>query len=812
MVKLEKVNKYFFRRKKNEIHVINDTSLQLPANGLVALLGPSGCGKTTLLNVIGGLDKVDSGKVSVNGQQITGRPSWTVDKVRNLNVGYIFQNYYLVDNMTVFDNVAIALKMVGVKDKKEIEEKVNYVLEKVGMYRYRNRYADMLSGGERQRVGIARAIVKNPAVVIADEPTGNLDSKNTLEIMNIIKAISADKLVILVTHEEELAEFYASRIIRIKDGSVVSDEINEHDEGLDYRVDNNIYLKDIKEHKRLKSGNYNIDFYNDSDSVVNLDIVIRNGNIYVRTNNDNDRVEVVEENSSIELLDEHYRHITMEEARQDTNFDPEMLAHRDERKYRSIYNPFTLIRKGFRTVVNYNILKKILLLGFLISAMFITYSICNIFGVMNITDDEFVGVDKSYITVVSKKVSVDDYLTYEENENYKYVMPGNSRITLIMHLNDYFQTSLAEAYFEGSLSDSGKLSMSNVLYGRLPEEDNEILIDKVILDKVIEEQQTKTAGYGECEDFIDGEIKISNMDNLVIVGVTDMKSPCIYIDQSMFIDLLANTGGSVDETGYGEAPEASVDVINYELKKDDVELEDGDWPESDYEVLVNEKNKEDMKIGKTIGTKVNGQKLKVSGYYSDKHDSDMMLVNSNTVKYALIKSTANITICPEDKTAAIAELKAEGVNVKDTYEESSTEYRKQMWASIFSTLVMAGVILLISFIEIFLIIRASFLSRVKEVGVYRAIGVKKADIYKMFGGEILAISTIASLPGFLLTSYVVYKLSGMVYFSDMFLVNPLILAICLAVIYGLNLIFGLLPVFRIIRKTPAQILSRSDVN
>lgn len=126
------------------------------------LLGPSGCGKTTLLNVIGGLDKVNSGQIFVNGQRITGRLSHTVDRIRNLNIGYVFQNYNLVDNMTVFDNVAIALRMVGVKDKKEIEEKVNYVLEKVGMYRYRNRYADMLSGGERQRVGIARAIVKIP--------------------------------------------------------------------------------------------------------------------------------------------------------------------------------------------------------------------------------------------------------------------------------------------------------------------------------------------------------------------------------------------------------------------------------------------------------------------------------------------------------------------------------------------------------------------------------------------------------------------------------------------------------------------------
>ena len=226
MLRLENVNKYFNKNRKNEIHVINGTSLEMGSTGLVALLGPSGCGKTTLLNVIGGLDKVNSGKVFVNGQRITRRSSGRIDKIRNLNIGYIFQNYNLVENMTVFENVAVALRMAGVKNKKEIEEKVNYVLEKVGMYRYRNRYADMLSGGERQRVGIARAIVKNPAIVIADEPTGNLDSKNTLEVMNIIKSISQEKLVILVTHEESLAKFYASRIIRLLDGRVVSDEEN----------------------------------------------------------------------------------------------------------------------------------------------------------------------------------------------------------------------------------------------------------------------------------------------------------------------------------------------------------------------------------------------------------------------------------------------------------------------------------------------------------------------------------------------------------------------------------------------------------
>ena len=817
MVRLEHVNKYFNRRKKNEIHVINDTSAEMEDRGLIALLGPSGCGKTTLLNVIGGLDKVNGGKVYINGERITGRRSGKIDKIRNLNIGYIFQNYNLVDNMTVFDNVAIALKMVGVKDKKEIDEKVSYVLEQVGMYRYRNRYADMLSGGERQRVGIARAIVKNPAIVIADEPTGNLDSSNTIEIMNIIKKISEEKLVILVTHEEELAKFYASRIIRILDGKVISDDINENSDNLDYRIDNKIYLKDIKDHKRLRTDNYTLDFYNESNGKLDLDIVIRNGNIYIRTNDAKNRLEIVDDNSSIEFIDDNYREMTLADS-EDDKFDTSKLKADGVRKYRSILNPFELIKRGFKTVFNYNVLKKILLLGFLVAGMFITYSISSIFGVLNITDDEFVEKDKSYITVVGKKIDVDTYLGYESEEMFDYIMPGSSLVSMSMAYDDYLQTSGSSAAITGSLSSIEKLGVNDLAYGRLPENANEIVVDRMALKKVIDDQGSVMAGFGNVRDFLDQTVSVPNMPDMTIVGISDLQSPCIYTDSSLFMNIIANSQ-SADEISGGEAASGGssegaeqADVIDYSLKSSSVTLEEGEWPESDYEVLVNEKNKEDMKIGSEISTKVNGRNLRVSGYYSDARDSDFMLVNANTVKYNVVSTTSNITISPADKDQALKWFEENGINAVDDYAESEQNYRDEMWSSIFSTLVMSGVILAISFIEIFLIIRASFLSRVKEVGVYRAIGVKKSDIYKMFTGEILAITTMASLPGYLFMAYILYRLSGVSYFSQMFVVNPMVLIVSIVLIYGFNLLFGLLPVFRTIRKTPAEILSRADIN
>ena len=170
MLKISKVDKYFNKGKKNQIKAIDNTSLEFDKCGMVALLGPSGCGKTTLLNAIGGLDKVNSGDIFINGHAITKGRTGKKDAIRNEYIGYIFQNYNLVEDMTVFDNVAVVLKMLGIKDKDEIDEKVRYVLEKVGMWRYRKRFAAMLSGGERQRVGIARAIVKLSLIHIS-EPT-----------------------------------------------------------------------------------------------------------------------------------------------------------------------------------------------------------------------------------------------------------------------------------------------------------------------------------------------------------------------------------------------------------------------------------------------------------------------------------------------------------------------------------------------------------------------------------------------------------------------------------------------------------------
>lgn len=427
MIKVEKVNKYFNKRRKNQIHIINNTSLELEDKGLVAILGNSGSGKTTLLNAIGGLDKVNQGKIYINGKKITKRRPNTVDKIRNLNIGYIFQDYKLIENMSVFDNIAMSLKMIGLKNKNEIQKRVNYVLESVNMYRYRNRPAGMLSGGEKQRIAIARAIVKNPSIVIADEPTGNLDSKNSLEIMNIIKAISKEKLVILVTHEEDLANFYATRIVEVQDGKIIKDYKNEMKESLEYRLDNKIYLEDLKQVNNIKDKKMNINVYSDEDNNEEIDIklVIRNGNVFIKT--ENRKVEVVDENSAIEIINGHYKKIDKSiYEKYKYNLD-DIIDKKYKVKYSSIYGFFKSIKNGFRKISNYTVVKKILLLGFFASAMFIVYSVSNIAGTINIKESDYIKIDKNYLQVDIAKVNVDDYIKYEKLENVDYILPRTSK-------------------------------------------------------------------------------------------------------------------------------------------------------------------------------------------------------------------------------------------------------------------------------------------------------------------------------------------------------------------------------------------------
>ncbi|HIZ24345.1 MAG TPA: ABC transporter ATP-binding protein/permease [Candidatus Gallimonas intestinigallinarum] len=230
MLKLSEITKEY-KVASGTVHALKGVSLAFRENEFVCVLGPSGCGKTTLLNIIGGLDHYTTGDLVIQGRSTKHFRDRDWDVYRNHRIGFIFQSYNLIPHQTVLGNVELALTIAGV-GREERKERAKQALERVGLGNELDKKPNQLSGGQMQRVAIARALVNNPDILLADEPTGALDSETSVQIMELIKEIAGDRLVIMVTHNPELAYQYASRIVRLKDGLVESDSAPYEEEGV----------------------------------------------------------------------------------------------------------------------------------------------------------------------------------------------------------------------------------------------------------------------------------------------------------------------------------------------------------------------------------------------------------------------------------------------------------------------------------------------------------------------------------------------------------------------------------------------------
>lgn len=228
MLELKNINKDYIT-KYLVVNAIKDFSIKFRKSEFVSILGPSGCGKTTLLNIIGGLDQYTSGDLIINDKSTKQYKSRDWDSYRNHTIGFVFQSYNLIMHLNVWENIELSLKLSGISKEKR-EEKVKLVLEKVGLADKANALPNELSGGQMQRVAIARALVNDPDILLADEPTGALDSETSVQVLELLKEISLDRLVIMVTHNPDLAYKYSTRIVKMLDGRLIEDSNPFEDE------------------------------------------------------------------------------------------------------------------------------------------------------------------------------------------------------------------------------------------------------------------------------------------------------------------------------------------------------------------------------------------------------------------------------------------------------------------------------------------------------------------------------------------------------------------------------------------------------
>ena len=248
MLELKNITKVYELETFKQI-ALNDINISFRKNEFVSILGQSGSGKTTMLNIIGGLDSYTDGDLIVNGVSTKKFKDRDWDTYRNHRIGFIFQSYNLIGHQSILANVELALTLSGVS-KKERRERAKQALIEVGLGDHINKKPNQLSGGQMQRVAIARALINNPEIILADEPTGALDSNTSIQIMNLLKEIARDRLVIMVTHNPELANTYSTRIVELKDGKIISDSMPYYEENL---ITENIEIKKKKSKKTSMS-------------------------------------------------------------------------------------------------------------------------------------------------------------------------------------------------------------------------------------------------------------------------------------------------------------------------------------------------------------------------------------------------------------------------------------------------------------------------------------------------------------------------------------------------------------------------------
>ena len=305
MLEIRNLKKIYKMKKGVSVNALNNVSIKFPEKGLVFLLGKSGSGKSTLLNLLGGLDKYDSGEIIIKGVSSKDFKQSHFDSYRNTYVGFIFQEYNVLEEFSVGANIALALEL---QNKKATDQQINKILEEVDLTGFGNRKPNELSGGQKQRVAIARALVKNPQIIMADEPTGALDSNTGKQVFDTLKKLSKDKLIIVVSHDREFAETYGDRIIELADGKVIRDvEKNndniienkyssEYSENIKFDDDSIIINKDyhLTEEDRILINNY-------LDN-LNKDIKVKVGNTDTKKFTETDESKIKYEDKSFKLI------------------------------------------------------------------------------------------------------------------------------------------------------------------------------------------------------------------------------------------------------------------------------------------------------------------------------------------------------------------------------------------------------------------------------------------------------------------------------------------------------------------------------
>lgn len=862
MIKVNNLNKYYNKNKSNEIHVINDISLELPSYGLISFLGASGSGKTTLLNVIGGLDKAQ-GNISYDSFEMNKYEMGKIDKFRNENFGYVFQTYNLLLNETVYDNLKIALELIDIYDEKESSSRIEYALKSVGMYKYRKKKASQLSGGQQQRVAIARALVKHCKVIIADEPTGNLDSANAIEVMNILKSISSKTLVLLVTHNESLANFYSDSIFKIEDGKIIDSYVNENSSSLSHTNDNIIYLKDL-DLTEVNNDSISVKLYSNEEKDINLEIVERNNTFYIRSNK---KIKLVE-NSNIELKNEHYKPVEKQVIKE---YDYDDSFFNNSLKKRNIFQDLSnSLKHSFQSFIKPT--KKIKIIYISLLLLGILFSICAI-SIANAikVDTSNINADDNYYVLSNKNY----YMSEDFDELRQNLISENITSIQMVHTGYYefsYQYNFVEKMrYNGSY---GQMyyndDVNSILYGSEPKV-NEVAISLGLADLLLEKFSNCFNSY---EDLY--KLSLSDYDNSKIVGIVDSKHMMVYLNRKDYLENVTSYCYVIDDHQRYYDIEKEYDtyeiVLGRDLNESDLntsnilisdkypdyeEVVDTDIPGIGYvvgvyrmkdveysykDIILNADHIEKLYVAYKYSYDVEDYVL-VEGRKPEKENECLISIyydkeigeefegykivgryNASTqlLRANILFSTSALSIDEYSKKVFLInneEQLLESINetdfvLKNMYENEYDIIKEENKEAMAIYGVLGIICLIAGSIMILFLMRSKMINDIYNIGVYRSLGSSKFKIYLKYFTDVIIMVTFTALIAYIIIMFAYFTAIDSIndYFgSELFSRGLGVPLLGVLVLYGVNIIFGLLPIYTLLKKTPAEILAKYDI-
>jgi len=494
MLEIRNLNKTYKSKTGESVKALDNVSISFPESGMIFILGKSGSGKSTLLNVMGGLDSYDSGEFIIKGKSSNDFGNSDFDAYRNTFIGFIFQEYNVLDDFTVGANIGLALELQG---KKATNDKINGILSKVDLLNYAKRKPNELSGGQKQRVAIARALVKDPQIIMADEPTGALDSNTGKQIFDTLKELSKEKLVLIVSHDRDFAEKYADRIIELCDGQIISD-VTKHEkqsvqlsEGIQKINDN---LLRIKGGYRLTTAD--LQMINDYLSQNHNDIILSSdGRI-----NDELRSAVgisAEGNTSIfEGTDAKKDYKLKEYKKEDSKFIRSKLPMKNALRIGSS----SLKHKKFRLVMTI----------FLSLIAFALFGFADTLGAYNKVTSAVDSIVNANVTSASMSLGVKYTYTYDDGETHTYYNKDFLNDDDIKNISDSTGLEFSPVFSGNALYGGGGFSLGNQLQQY---ESNNIFKGTINGMVNMSQQSIEQAGYTVSGELPDepGEIAITEL-------------------------------------------------------------------------------------------------------------------------------------------------------------------------------------------------------------------------------------------------------------------------------------------------------------